>query len=565
MKRYNLFAILIAAVAFTGCNFLDKNPDLRTEIDSQEKVRQLLASAYNTCSYGPVGEYCSDNIVDNNTPDAAMHVNTEESFSQMYDQLFAWEDVTTDSPSEQDSPSYIWQACYNNIAIANQALEAISKLAAQGVDVKAEEAEARMLRAYNHFILVNIFCQAYRDENLSRLDSGVPFMSKTEDHVTNLTYHRSTVTAVYDSIQHDIEQALPYISDGYYSVPKYHFNPQAAKAFAARFFLFTRQYDKVIDLANQVLGSDPSSLMWDAKTCKELGNIEQELYAWMNAASNSNFLIQTTNSLQILTMGLGYYRYTFNRDARDFTIANGGPDWDGNFPGANVWRANANYGGFFSKMYYLFEYTDKVAQIGYYHGLRREFTSGELLLTRAEARIMKGDIAGAVNDMNIWSKGYLGKGTMTEQSIRSYFKENKNKQQTPELHNQDMCPSWIITPEQRPFVWCVLHLRRIETLHDGMRWFDIKRYGIEIDHTISTGTKVTDVVTKHLVWNDSRRALQLPQTVIDAVASGRLTPNDRKAHVGDAVGAVLSNAPASRTNVEILAKMTGYTITIDEK
>ena len=59
----------------------------------------------------------------------------------------------------------------------------------------------------------------------------------------------------------------------------------------------------------------------------------------------------------------------------------------------------------------------------------------------------------------------------------------------------------------------ILHARRIETVCDGLRWFDIKRYGIEIEHNIN-GT------VEKLAWDDERRALQLPQDVIYAGVEG---------------------------------------------
>jgi len=62
----------------------------------------------------------------------------------------------------------------------------------------------------------------------------------------------------------------------------------------------------------------------------------------------------------------------------------------------------------------------------------------------------------------------------------------------------------------------LLHLRRIETVHTGLRWFDIKRYGIEITRVdVSDGSKVT-VTSNVLKKDDKRRALQLPADVITA-------------------------------------------------
>ena len=82
-----------------------------------------------------------------------------------------------------------------------------------------------------------------------------------------------------------------------------------------------------------------------------------------------------------------------------------------------------------------------------------------------------------------------------------------------------MSTSFTMTSTQKPYINCVLHFRRIETMFDGYRWFDIKRYGIEIQHNIGTATN-----TDNLTYNDLRRAIQLPQEVISA----GLDPNPRK-------------------------------------
>ena len=57
-------------------------------------------------------------------------------------------------------------------------------------------------------------------------------------------------------------------------------------------------------------------------------------------------------------------------------------------------------------------------------------------------------------------------------------------------------------------IQCILHLRRIENIHEGLRWNDIKRYCIEISH--NRDGKENDI----LKLNDPHRAIQLPQDVI---------------------------------------------------
>jgi len=100
--------------------------------------------------------------------------------------------------------------------------------------------------------------------------------------------------------------------------------------------------------------------------------------------------------------------------------------------------------------------------------------------------------------------------------IRSFYTPFKTLFVKP-LNATKMSSTFIVTAQQEPLIHCVLHFRRIETMFDGYRWFDIKRYGIEIDHAIGR------TVVKTLLYNDLRRAIQLPQEVVSA---GEL-PNPR--------------------------------------
>jgi hypothetical protein len=74
---------------------------------------------------------------------------------------------------------------------------------------------------------------------------------------------------------------------------------------------------------------------------------------------------------------------------------------------------------------------------------------------------------------------------------------------------------YIEAGEQESLIHCVLHIRRILTRSEGLRWFDIKRYGIEIyRRSITLNNDV--VALDFLSVNDPRRAMQLPMDVINA-------------------------------------------------
>lgn len=144
MKRtikYILF--LISILSLPGCNgFLDQAPDSRIELDSPEKISKLLVSAYSDGNYAVLNELSSDNMIDNNSPDenTGAYYNLS-SFEKMHDEIFAWEDAV--SSTEQDSPSAVWNGCYNAIATANQALQAIKKWKMKVVQAKCRLKKAK--------------------------------------------------------------------------------------------------------------------------------------------------------------------------------------------------------------------------------------------------------------------------------------------------------------------------------------------------------------------------------------------------------------------------------------
>lgn len=525
MKKNTLYTISVLTLIMgimTGCKFLDKNPDMRATIDTKEKVRLLLVSAYTDANAGIICEFSSDNVIDNNSPDATGHTNSLMALDRMYDEIFAWKPVV--SSDQQDSPKYIWDGCYMAIAACNQALKAIEELEAKGINMDAEKGEALMSRAYHHFLLATTFCQTYKNDALSRQDSGIHYMTEPETTVKP-TYYRGTVTDTYKAIQADIEEGIKLVSDEYYTVPRYHFNTKAAHAFAARFYLYTRQWSKVIEHANRVLGTNDAeilAMLFDATYAKvECTDIESEMNAWIDAKSPANLLIYTTMSQASYTVLETYGRYQFNRDARNYTTSGGGPCWSSRFPGYHVWSANSEYGSLIAYFYYLFEYTDKVNGYGFIHGVTRAFTTNETLLCRAEAKAQLNDLSGAVNDLRIWAQSYNVNDAMQETAsgdvdltlakIKSFYnKSNGVSPWVPVLHNADICPGWTFDADQEAVIDCALHFRRLESIHTGLRWHDLKRYGIEIEHRQGTDP------ARKLVWNDDRRAIQLPREVIVA-------------------------------------------------
>ena len=568
MKKNILYITAALVIALSSCNFLDHEPDMRASIDTKEKVQLLLVSAYTEANNAVVCEFSSDNVLDNNVPDPKTgHTKAVQPLDEMYNEIFAWKPVMNAS---NDSPKLLWDGHYTAIATANQALQAIKKLEAEGVNMDAEKGEALLSRAYHHFLLANVFCHAWKNEEDSKKDLGLTYMLKPETRVApqysrgpelvvNIDEYGDTAWIggslhdTYMAIQKDLEEGLKLVSDEYYMVPRYHFNVKAAHAFAARFYLYKRDWAKVVEHADYVLGTlDEATvaMLYDAEAGYALGDPYQEIDHLIDVQAASNLLINTTYSVQGYTIFPDYGRYQYSGVAYDFASGGRGPCWRGLFPGFPNWSFSSGdkLGTFTAKMMYKFEYTDKVNGYGYVHMVTRAFTTNETLLCRAEAKVHLNDLDGATHDFALWCQGYnVDNGmeilpdssvNLTKEKIQTFYSADANVNWVPVLHNLDMDPNWAISTEQMPFVHCALHFRRIETLHDGHRWQDIKRYGIEIEHVQGKDAP------RKLVWNDDRRAIQLPQEVIlsgmtanprevlgdnldnYSASSGHLDPND---------------------------------------
>lgn len=529
MNKKILYILALAMVVLSGCGFLDQEPDNRTDITSLAQVRKLLTTAYSDADFAWICEMSSDNIVDNNAEDGSWtRYNLGVEKGQCENEAFAWEPTVSSSSNDGDAPISIWSSAYKAIAVANHALEAMDAIEAKdaNVDCSKARAEAYLCRAYNHFVLANVFCMPYRDSLLSESYQGVPYMTEPE-RVVYSNADRGTLTELYGKIEKDMLEGLKNISDDY-DQPKYHFNKQAAYAFATRFYLYKRDYDKVIKYATMALGGNPMQSMRTEYWSKSYATYESLLHAYSNTQLPGNFLITPTYSTVIRSIVGG--RYACNRQAARATIYGPGPTWQDNIHPCylkvgGLRTANQDYGLYFAHTGEYFEYTDKIAGIGRPHNVNITFSAEETLLCRAEAYIMKKDYANALADLKVWDDSRKAGTTtalsdLTDDVIESFYDHDIQDHGTrvyriSELHCSDICPDWVIDTKQNLWINCVLHFRRIETIHEGLRWFDIKRYGIEVRHKQGLEAE------KILPWDDLRRAIQIPASVIEA----GMTPN----------------------------------------
>ena len=155
--------------------------------------------------------------------------------------------------------------------------------------------------------------------------------------------------------------------------------------------------------------------------------------------------------------------------------------------------------------------------------LYQPFTADETLLCRAEAKLYSDDRDGAIQDLNIWTTSHLVTNPLTLTNIKNLYDRTKvNNDFVSDLHPAEMGFEKVLTGDDLSVLDCILHFRRIETVHEGQRWFDIKRYGIKIYHFYK-GPREDAINIDSLTCDDPRRVFELPNNVIESGYPGNRT------------------------------------------
>ncbi len=513
---------MAATIGLASCDdYLDKQPDSRMDLETPSDVSKLLVTTYPAVHPAYMLEVYSDN--------SDCNINTGwESNGRLEEQAFNWEDITEDG---NEAPSTMWTLHYATVTNANVALQHIYSQSEEAQkEYDSQKGEALLCRAYAIFQLANMFCQAY-DETTADTDLGLPFPEKPETNVHG-QYSRGTLAQLYARLAADIEEGVRLVNGATYSKPKYHFNSQAACAFAARFFLYYHKYDKAIEYADKVLGDNPKEQLRDWRAWSQLtGNGQVAPSAYVSSSLKANLLLQTVVSEWGVICGpyaLGE-KYSHSAFINNYETTNSEGPWGKTSEAlGNVLFFNSSSSKYCTrKIPFDMEYSDIQAGIGYPHSTFAVFTTDETLMVRAEAKAMLGRYRDAVDDLNIeLSAMSLTGAQLTLDDIKTFYSDSKTKYYTPTnptprkmLHTAFA----IEQTTQEPLLQCILHLRRILTIHEGMRMQDVKRYGITIyRRTVRSNYKITEV-TDTMEARDPRLAFQLPQ---DAITAG-LQPNPR--------------------------------------
>lgn len=535
MKIKNIIykgSLMLASVAIlASCSDqLDTLPDNRTTLDTPKKIAGLLVTAYPDRTPTLFNEWMSDNT------DYMGAQNSQG--NRGGDQYFFWQEQTEGG---NDSPEQVWMLYYEGVYKANEALAAIEDQGGPKNDIlRNSKGEALLIRAYDHFILANEFCRPYNGKTSTK-DAGLYYATGIADFSAAAEQsNRGTVADVYAKIAADIEAGIPLLNDTY-EVPKYHFNKQAAYAFATRFYLYYEKWEKAKEYADKLLGSNPAASLRDYRALQAmpLSKSEQAVKiaeAYCSASADCNLLVQTSvsNAGMALAPWLTSKRYTLTNYLSETELFQSNNIWG---TSSNlIWKpftVNSGESNFalLMKLPREFEIRNTTTGSGYLRTLNVDFTMDEALLNRAEAEIMLGQNDAACADMTIWMKNFFNTNvTLTPTSVQTYFKTvpyaYADAAKMVPSFKKHISPRFTIDAEgsvQESLLQCLLNFRRIETVHQGMRWMDIRRYNIEIPRRLIGANGKPSQNLDWLEKDDPRQVVQIPQSIREAGVAGNPT------------------------------------------
>lgn len=242
MRKINTILLVIGLVFCTSCdNFLDIVPTGHVIPKTLEEYRALQLSAYlKFPGTKGITAFRSDEL--DLAPADAMSKDT-------YKDIWLWNDDTQADFTMQ----FDWQKYYTAIYLANQVIENENTMTeGSPTDIKQLVGEAYMLRAYAHFVLVNLYGNTYK-KSTAATDKGIPIQLSTD---VEKVLSRNTVEEVYQAVFNDIKEAQDRITVTSWETGfNYRFTTTSIEALKSRVYLYMGDgfWDKSLEASQNVL------------------------------------------------------------------------------------------------------------------------------------------------------------------------------------------------------------------------------------------------------------------------------------------------------------------------
>lgn len=411
-KIIKLSAALLLVLTASSCKkYLDIEPVGKVIPTTAEDFRALLNSGYTGfAEHKSMLALRTDELL----------LNENEEGTAAYRDSYKWNDANPDPVST----AFPYIAFYKSIFYANSVIADVENRAGKTPETAQLKGEAYLLRAYNHFELLNLYAKSY-DKSTASTDRGVP-LAVTVNLEQN--YKPASVEAVYNQIFSDLAEGQKLLNvDNFDAGKNYRFTRRAALAFAARIYEFRGEWANALKASQDALA---------------LGNQLEDL----NAGENPLLPNQYTSKENIMSM-----EDAFNSDLTKISFI--APHLIGIYNQENDKRFALYFGRSGSR------YIGKKGASSEY---KISFRNGELYLIQAEAALQTGNLSVALQSLMALKAKRL---------TPAYFATEQTR---------------ISALDKAGLLQEILNERERELALEGHRWYDLKRYGQpELKHTVN--------------------------------------------------------------------------------
>lgn len=416
MKKLIILSAVLLSLSISSCKkYLDIEPVGKVIPTTADDFRALL-----NAGYGSFAEHKS--LLAVRTDELVLNEFSDD--FPTYRDLYKWNDINPDALSIQ----FPYIQFYKSIFNANTVISDVEARAGKNAETAQLKGEAYLLRAYNHFELLNLYAKPY-DKNTSSTDRGIPLSLVVDlEHI----YTPATVAAVYNQIFSDITEGQKLLNTKTFEAGKnYRFTTRAAFALLARVHEFRGEYAEALKASQDALALDNQLEDLNATTAV-LPN---------NYLSKENIMsMELTFNTAISRLGrisphlIGLYQQTGDlRFAKYFV------------------KSGSNY----------------ISNKGASDANKISFRNGELYLIQAEAALQTNDQSLALQSLLALKAKRLSPAYYATEAIR------------------------VTALDKTGLLQEILVERERELALEGHRWYDLRRYGQpELKHIVE-GTTFT--------------------------------------------------------------------------
>ncbi|WP_109698512.1 RagB/SusD family nutrient uptake outer membrane protein [Chitinophaga deserti] len=351
-----------------------------------------------------------------------------------------------------------WIVYYRTILGANVVIEYIDGAKGNEADRRRIKGEAYALRAFYHFMLVNLYAAPYNDSTTTPDKMpGIPI--RTTADLSETFPARNTVKEVYELIEHDLDSAISLLSDYKGIRDKTRMNYLAANLLASRVYLYEEKWDKAIAHADEVLAYQ-AGLM--------------DLNAWGTVPDPVNKPVLGINNVETV------WTYGSEKEKAPALFAQ---TFDLSHNLVNTFEASdlrKQIGMFVNppelKPYIAPDFSQQkyATNLAVPYQNAPSWRIAEVYLNRAEAYIQKYKTTGEANAAN---EALSSLNTLRSFRIASAAFQN-----------------WTLVPAAQLLEMCREERRRELFLEEMHRWFDLRRYGMPaIEHIYRPDASTTKI------------------------------------------------------------------------